>query len=132
MWTPDNLNTLSPNAPTAIFHHLPVAPAPPLDVVMLSGFFLSLLTLLIWMHPVESRLRTLVFAACLAGLAIYGFLQGAWPLGIVSIIWSAATLRRWHQQKKVFVGVTSARRGIIPSQARWEHKPPDGRVFEWN
>jgi len=33
-------------------------------------------------------------AACLAGSA-YGFLQGAWPFGIVEAIWSMVALRRW-------------------------------------
>lgn len=33
-------------------------------------------------------------AACLAGSA-YGFLQGAWPFGLIEAIWSAVALRRW-------------------------------------
>jgi hypothetical protein len=33
-------------------------------------------------------------AACLAGSA-YGFLQGAWPFGLVEAIWSLVALRRW-------------------------------------
>ena len=37
----------------------------------------------------------LAFAAsCLLGSA-YGFLQGAWPFGLVEAIWSAVALRRW-------------------------------------
>jgi hypothetical protein len=32
--------------------------------------------------------------ACAAGSA-YGFLQGAWPFGIVEAIWSVVALRRW-------------------------------------
>jgi hypothetical protein len=38
----------------------------------------------------------LLFAlACLASSA-YGFLQGAWPFGIVELIWSGVALRRWR------------------------------------
>ena len=33
-------------------------------------------------------------ASCLLG-SIYGFLQGAWPFGLVEAIWSAVALRRW-------------------------------------
>ena len=33
-------------------------------------------------------------AACVLG-SIYGFLQGAWPFGIVEAIWAAVALRRW-------------------------------------
>jgi hypothetical protein len=38
----------------------------------------------------------LAFAvACLASSA-YGFLQGAWPFGVVELIWSGVALRRWR------------------------------------
>ena len=33
-------------------------------------------------------------AACALGSA-YGFLQGAWPFGLVEAIWSAVAVRRW-------------------------------------
>ncbi|HSR08170.1 MAG TPA: hypothetical protein VLM42_13540 [Bryobacteraceae bacterium] len=32
--------------------------------------------------------------ACLLGSA-YGFLQGAWPFGLVESIWSLVAIRRW-------------------------------------
>jgi hypothetical protein len=32
--------------------------------------------------------------ACALGSA-YGFLQGAWPFGLVEAIWSLVALRRW-------------------------------------
>ncbi len=40
----------------------------------------------------------LAFAgACLAS-SLYGFLQGAWPFGIVELVWSGVALRRWWQR----------------------------------
>jgi hypothetical protein len=37
----------------------------------------------------------LAFAlSCLLGSA-YGFLQGAWPFGLVEILWSIVAARRW-------------------------------------
>ncbi len=43
----------------------------------------------------RSRWWILGFAfACLAGSA-YGFLQGAWPFGVVEAIWAAVAARRW-------------------------------------
>jgi len=33
-------------------------------------------------------------AACLLGSA-YGFLQGAWPFGVVEFVWALVALRRW-------------------------------------
>jgi hypothetical protein len=32
--------------------------------------------------------------ACVLG-SVYGFLQGAWPFGVVEAIWSLIALRRW-------------------------------------
>ena len=32
--------------------------------------------------------------ACSLG-SVYGFLQGAWPFGIVEAIWSVVALQRW-------------------------------------
>jgi hypothetical protein len=29
----------------------------------------------------------------------YGFLQGAWPFGVVELIWSAIALRRWQVRR---------------------------------
>jgi hypothetical protein len=43
----------------------------------------------------RSPIFVLLFAgACLAASA-YGFLQGAWPFGIVELVWSGVALRRW-------------------------------------
>jgi hypothetical protein len=35
--------------------------------------------------------------ACLLG-SIYGFLQGAWPFGIVEAIWAVVAVRRWRRK----------------------------------
>lgn len=37
--------------------------------------------------------------ACALGSA-YGFLQGAWPFGIVEAIWAAVAVRRWRVRQK--------------------------------
>ena len=38
----------------------------------------------------------LAFAgACVLG-SIYGFLQGAWPFGVVEAVWAAVAARRWR------------------------------------
>lgn len=38
--------------------------------------------------------------ACLLG-SVYGFLQGAWPFGVVEAIWSLVALRRWLYKGKL-------------------------------
>ena len=43
----------------------------------------------------RSHWYVLGFAAgCVLG-SIYGFLQGAWPFGLVEIAWALVALRRW-------------------------------------
>ena len=37
-------------------------------------------------------------AACAAGSA-YGFLQGAWPFGLVEAVWALVALRRWRARR---------------------------------
>ncbi|MEO8208447.1 MAG: hypothetical protein ABI598_05380 [Chloroflexota bacterium] len=49
-------------------------------------------------YALEDRSRWFVFAfagACLASSA-YGFLQGAWPFGVVELVWSGVAFRRWR------------------------------------
>ena len=38
----------------------------------------------------------LAFAVACAMASVYGFLQGAWPFGVVEAIWSLVALRRWR------------------------------------
>lgn len=37
----------------------------------------------------------LAFAASCALGSVYGFLQGAWPFGLVEVVWSIVAVRRW-------------------------------------
>jgi len=41
----------------------------------------------------------LAFALACALASIYGFLQGAWPFGVVELVWSFVALRRWQLRK---------------------------------
>ena len=38
----------------------------------------------------------LAFAGACALASIYGFLQGAWPFGVVEAIWAAVAVYRWR------------------------------------
>lgn len=54
-------------------------------------------TAMLVFYALESRSAGFVLAfavACLASSA-YGFLQGAWPFGVVELIWSGVAVRRW-------------------------------------
>jgi hypothetical protein len=41
----------------------------------------------------------LAFAASCVASSAYGFLQGAWPFGVVELVWSMVALRRWHMRR---------------------------------
>jgi hypothetical protein len=47
--------------------------------------------------------------ACVMGSA-YGFLQGAWPFGIVESIWSLVALRKWWKMLHATARQTESRR----------------------
>ncbi len=61
----------------------------------LTAFGALAVTAMLIFYALESRSPAFVLAfagACLASSA-YGFLQGAWPFGVVEAIWSAVALR---------------------------------------
>jgi hypothetical protein len=43
----------------------------------------------------RSRWWILAFAVACVLASTYGFLQGAWPFGLVEAVWSLVALRRW-------------------------------------
>ena len=65
----------------------------------LTLFGLFAVTAMLVTYALEHRSRwfVLAFAAsCMLG-SIYGFLQGAWPFGIVEAVWSVIVLRKWYK-----------------------------------
>ncbi len=63
----------------------------------LSLFGLFAVSAMLVCYALEHRHRAFILAfagACLLGSA-YGFLQGAWPFGLVEGVWSLIALRRW-------------------------------------
>ena len=63
----------------------------------LSLFGLIAVSAMLVCYALEERgpLYSLAFgAACILG-SIYGFLQGAWPFGIVEAAWSVVAARKW-------------------------------------
>jgi hypothetical protein len=55
------------------------------------------LTFMMVMYSLESRGRifVLLFAVGCLLSSVYGFLSGAWPFGVVELIWSGVALRRY-------------------------------------
>jgi hypothetical protein len=68
-----------------------------LTVDALTAFGLFAVTLMLVTYALEARSPWFVLAfavACWLG-SVYGFLQGAWPFGVVEAIWGAVAFRRW-------------------------------------
>jgi hypothetical protein len=64
----------------------------------LTAFGLFAVMLMLFAYAMEARSRgfTLLFAgACWLG-SLYGFLQGAWPFGLVEAAWGAVALNKWR------------------------------------
>ena len=60
-------------------------------------FGLVSVTAMLVCYALEDRSRWFVLAfagACAMG-SVYGFLQGAWPFGVVEAIWYLVAVRRW-------------------------------------
>jgi hypothetical protein len=55
-------------------------------------------TFMMAMYALESRGRrfVLLFAVGCVLSSIYGFLSGAWPFGVVELIWSGIAVRRYQ------------------------------------
>ena len=67
---------------------------------LLTAFGLLAATAMLVCYAAEGRSPWFVlsFAAACALGSIYGFLQGAWPFGLVEAIWSIVAIRRWRAQ----------------------------------
>lgn len=72
-----------------------------LPITMLNAFGLFAVTSTLVFYALEDRSPAFILAfgaGCLASAA-YGFLQGAWPFGLIEIAWTVVALRRWNQRR---------------------------------
>ena len=71
-----------------------------MDTLSLFGLFAVTAMLVAYALEERSHWFILAFAgACALGSA-YGFLQGAWPFGLVEAIWAGVALRRWYVRRR--------------------------------
>ena len=64
----------------------------------LTAFGLFAVTAMLVCYALEQRSTRCILAfagSCGLG-SVYGFLQGAWPFGVVEAIWALVALRHWH------------------------------------
>ena len=70
-----------------------------LDALSLFGFCAVCASLICYVMEARSPWWTLGFAAANLAAAAYGFLQGAWPFGLIEVVWAGAALMRWRKQR---------------------------------
>ena len=77
----------------------------------LTFFGLFAVTAMLIFYALEERhpLYILGFAAACALGSIYGFLQGAWPFGMVEAVWTVVAIHRWRARKRARCGDCGAR-----------------------
>lgn len=67
-----------------------------MDALTLFGLVAVTAMLLCYAFEDRSPWFILAFAIACALASLYGFLQGAWPFGLVEAIWTIVALRRWR------------------------------------
>lgn len=68
------------------------------DVGVITIYGACALTFMMVMYALEHRAKgfVLAFAVGCALSSSYGFLSGAWPFGVVELIWAGIAVRRWR------------------------------------
>ena len=63
------------------------------------------------MYALEQRRPIFILAFALGCVlsSAYGFLSGAWPFGVVELIWSGVALRRYLARRRGSPGVVESR-----------------------
>ena len=68
-----------------------------LNPLALFGLFAVMAMLVCYAFEERSHWFILGFALACALGSVYGFLQGAWPFGLVEFVWGLVALRRWRK-----------------------------------
>jgi len=71
-----------------------------MDALQLFGLFAVTAMLICYALEDRSYWFILGFAAACGLGSAYGFLQGAWPFGLVEGIWAVVALRRWNIRRQ--------------------------------
>jgi hypothetical protein len=89
--------TLSPNGGAALH----------MDKLTLFGLIAVVAMLVCYALESRSTWFVLAFAFACALASVYGFLQGAWPFGLVEAVWAVVAVHRWRS-KVLAAGLATA------------------------
>jgi hypothetical protein len=70
-----------------------------MDRLTLFGLFAVTAMLVFYALEDRSSWFILAFAGACALGSVYGFLQGAWPFGLVETIWTGVAIWRWQKAR---------------------------------
>ena len=70
-----------------------------MDRLSLFGLFAVSLMLITYTLEARSHWYVLFFAFSCGLGSSYGFLQGAWPFGLVEAVWAVIALKRWNDRR---------------------------------
>ena len=70
-----------------------------MDTLTAFGLFAVIAMLVTYALEERHRGFILTFAGSCALGSIYGFLQGAWPFGLVEVIWVLVAVWRWWRKE---------------------------------
>jgi hypothetical protein len=70
-----------------------------MDALAAFGLFAVSAMLIFYALEPRGRIYSLGFAGACALGSTYGFLQGAWPFGLVEAIWTLVALRRFFTRR---------------------------------
>jgi hypothetical protein len=76
----------------------PAAIHVPMDALTLFGLVSVTAMLVFYALEDRSPWYVLAFAGACALGSLYGFLQGAWPFGVVEAVWAVIAVRRWRMR----------------------------------
>jgi hypothetical protein len=69
-----------------------------MDALTLFGLLAVTAMLIFYALEARSPWFILAFAGACALGSIYGFLQGAWPFGVIEAIWAGVAVWRWRKR----------------------------------
>ena len=72
-----------------------------MDALTAFGLFAVGMMLIFYALEKRSHWFILAFSGSCVLASMYGFLQGAWPFGLVEAVWSGVALRRWWLERRL-------------------------------
>jgi hypothetical protein len=69
-----------------------------LDALTIFGFISVVAALVFYSKEESGPAYTLAFGIACFASSIYGFLQGAWPFGVIEAVWGIVATRKWVQR----------------------------------